>query len=121
MDDHPMTRAGVVHLLGKQADWVVCGEAGSPAEAITALANLTPDLVLTDLTMPGRSGVEFVKDILAIRPGLPVLVVSMHDEVIYAERVIRAGARGYIMKEAGGDKLLSAVRQVLGGNVYVSE
>lgn len=121
VDDHPMTRAGVVQLLNKQPDLVVCGERGSPADALTEISKSPPDLLLTDLTMPGRAGVEFIKDALALQERLSILVVSMHDEAIYAERVIRAGARGYIMKEAGGDKLLSAIRQVLSGKVYVSE
>jgi DNA-binding NarL/FixJ family response regulator len=120
-DDHPMTRAGVAHLLTKQSDMTVCGEVGSPAEALSEISKSNPDLLLTDMTMPGRSGVEFVKDVLALHPKLPILVVSMHDEVIYAERALRAGARGYIMKEAGGEKLLAAIRQVLSGQVYVSE
>ena len=99
----------------------MCGEADGPANAINEIAKSNPDLLLTDLTMPGRSGVEFIKDVLAVHENLPILVVSMHDEVIYAERAIRGGARGYIMKEAGGDKLLSAIRHVLNGKVYVSE
>ena len=98
----------------------VCGEAGQPAEAFAALAKTKPDLVLTDLTMPGRSGLEFIKDLRAARPDLAVLVISMHDEVVYAERVLRAGARGYIMKEAGGENLLAAIRQVFRGEAYVS-
>jgi DNA-binding NarL/FixJ family response regulator len=121
VDDHPMTRAGVAHLLNKQADVMVCGEVGSPEEAFSEIAKSAPDLLLTDMTMRGRSGIEFIKDMLALHPTLPILVVSMHDEVIYAERALRAGARGYIMKEAGGEKLLAAVRRVLGGQVYVSE
>ena len=116
-----MTRAGVTQLLNKQLDLIVCGEAGSPAEALNDIQKAVPDLLLSDLTMPGRSGVEFIKDILVLHPELPILVVSMHDEAIYAERVLRAGARGYIMKEAGGAKLLAAIRCVLTGQVYVSE
>jgi DNA-binding NarL/FixJ family response regulator len=77
-------------------------------------------LVLSDMTMPGRSGLDFIKDLQAQHPALPIMVISMHDELIYAERALRAGARGYIMKEAGGENLLTAIRQVLGGQVYVS-
>ena len=121
VDDHPMTRAGVVQFIGKQIDLEVCQEAGSPAEAMEAIAKVSPDLLLTDMTMPGRSGVEFIKDVLALHPKLPILVLSMHDEMIYAERALRAGARGYIMKEAGGERLLEAIRRVLSGQVYVSE
>ena len=120
VDDHPFMRAGLAQLIDKQPDMQVCGEAGDPAEALRKLAQLQVDLVLTDITMPGRSGIEFIKDVQAIHPKLPMLVVSMHDEVIYAERVLRAGARGYIMKEAGGENLLFAIRQVLAGQAYVS-
>ena len=121
VDDHPMTRSGIAHLINKQPDLEVCGEAGTPAEAMSLLAKCQPDLVLTDVTMPGRGGVEFVKDALALHPTLSLLVVSMHDESVYAERMLRAGARGYIMKEAGGEKLMAAIRRVLDGQVYVSE
>ncbi|MCI0746067.1 MAG: response regulator transcription factor [Verrucomicrobia subdivision 3 bacterium] len=120
VDDHPMTRSGLVNLLDKQPDLEVCGEAGSPAEALAHIPRLKPDLLMTDITMPGRSGIEFIKDIRAVHPELPVLVLSMHDETVYAERSLRAGARGYIMKEVGGETLLQALRQVLGGSVYVS-
>jgi DNA-binding NarL/FixJ family response regulator len=120
VDDHPFMRAGMAQLINKQLDLMVCGEAGDPQSAIKELAGLSADLVLSDITMPGRSGLEFIKDLRALHPDLPILVVSMHDEIIYAERALRAGARGYIMKEAGGDNLLSAIRQVLRGQVYVS-
>ena len=120
VDDHPFMRAGLAQLIERQSDLVVCGEAGNPADAIRELARARPDLVLTDITMPGRSGLEFIKDLGAQHPTLLILVMSMHDEMIYAERALRAGARGYIMKEAGGDNLLTAIRQVLRGDVYLS-
>ncbi|HVZ64067.1 MAG TPA: response regulator transcription factor [Lacunisphaera sp.] len=120
VDDHPFMRAGLAQLIDRQADMQVCGEAGNPAEALKELDRGQPDLVLSDISMPGRSGLEFIKDLLALRPGLPVLVISMHDEAIYAERVLRAGARGYIMKEAGGENLLVALRRIFGGDVYLS-
>jgi DNA-binding NarL/FixJ family response regulator len=121
VDDHPMTRAGIAQLIGTQPDLEVSWQAGNPAEAHQQLQTARPDLIVTDLTMPGRGGVDFIKDILAVHGELPILVVSMHDEMVYAERVLRAGARGYIMKEAGGEKLLAAIRHVLAGQVYVSE
>ncbi len=121
VDDHPMTRAGLAQLINKQPDLEVCCEARDPASAFQKLSKSRPDLILTDLTMPGRSGTEFIKDVLAIYPGLPILVVSMHDELLYAEHALRAGARGYLMKEAGGQKLLAAIRTLLSGRVYVSE
>lgn len=120
VDDHPFMRAGLAGLIDRQPDLMICGEAGNPIEAFHALKKGRPDLVLTDLTMPGRSGLEFIKDLRAAEPTLTILVVSMHDEVVHAERALRAGARGYIMKEAGGENLLTAIRQVLRGEVYVS-
>ena len=97
-----------------------CGEAGNPAEAMQALSRCRPDLVLSDITMPGRSGLEFIKDLTATKADLPILVISMHDVAIYAERALRAGARAYSMKEAGGENLLAAIRQILRGEIYVS-
>ena len=120
VDDHSFMRAGLAQLIDRQPDMKVCGEAGDPAEAVQQLAKTKPDLVLTDLTMPGRSGLEFIKDLHAFNASTPILVISMHDESVYAERVLRAGARGYIMKGAGGESLLIALRQVLRGEVYVS-
>ena len=120
VDDHPFMRAGLAQLIDRQPDLKVEGEAGDPDEAGRQAARIAPDLVLTDITMPGRSGLEFIKDLHAAHPGLAILVVSMHDETLYAERAIRAGARGYIMKEAGGENLLAAIRQVLRGEIYVS-
>jgi len=121
VDDHPFMRAGLSQLIDRQPDLCVCGEAGDPATALQQMSTFPVDLVLSDMTMPGRSGIEFIKDILALHPKLAILVVSMHDEMIYAERVLRAGGRGYIMKEAGGENLLAAIRQVLSGQVYVSQ
>lgn len=120
VDDHPMTREGLAVNLNRQADLVVCGEAGAPAEAMSLLPQLKPDLMVTDLTMPGRSGVEFVKDVHAMLPDLPILVLSMHDEMLYAERALRAGARGYLMKDAGSGKILEVIRLILGGQPYAS-
>ena len=121
VDDHPMMRAGLFQLIDKQPDIEVCGEAGTTDEAFRQLSQHRPDLLLADLTMPGRSGFEFIRDALALQPSLPILVVSMHDETLYAERALRAGARGYIMKEAGGENLLVAIRLILSGQVYLSQ
>lgn len=120
VDDHPFMRAGLAQLIDRQTDLQMGGEAGNPVEAFRELAKSSVDLVLTDITMPGRSGLEFIKDLHAASPRIAILVISMHDEAIYAERALRAGARGYIMKEAGGENLLAAIRQVLRGEVYVS-
>ena len=121
VDDHPMTRAGLAQLINLQPDLKVCCEARDPAEALGEVSKMKPDLIVTDLTMPGRSGTEFIKDMLTVYPDVPILVVSMHDELLYAEHALRAGARGYIMKEAGGEKLLAGIRRVLSGRVYVSD
>ena len=120
VDDHPMTREGLAAIINRQTDLEVCCEASNPAEAMTLLSKSNPDLMVTDMTMPGRSGIEFIKDVRALHPELPILVLSMHDEELYAERVLRAGARGYIMKDAGGENLLVAIRQVLSGQPFVS-
>ncbi len=121
VDDHPMLREGLAQLIGNEPDLSVCGEAENAHEAIAKVNALKPDLVLADITLPGKSGLEFIKDAQAMRPGLPVLVVSMHDESVFAERVLRAGGRGYIMKQEGGKKLMEAIRRVLAGHIYVSE
>ncbi|MBM3875723.1 MAG: response regulator transcription factor [Verrucomicrobia bacterium] len=120
VDDHPIMREGLAQLINHEPDLSVCGEAESSEQAVSAVEKLRPDLVLADITLPGKSGVELIKDLQALRPGLAVLVLSMHDESLYAERVLRAGGRGYIMKQEGGRKLMEAIRHVLGGQVYVS-
>ncbi len=120
VDDHPLMRAGLAQLINRQPDLVVCAEAANSAEALHLLPRTKPHLVLADLAMPGRAGVDFIMDIVAREPELPVLVVSMHDEMVHGERCLRAGARGYIMKESGSDKLLMALRRVLEGQTYVS-
>ncbi|MGA2656882.1 MAG: response regulator transcription factor [Verrucomicrobiota bacterium] len=121
VDDHPMTRYGIARLLEQEPDLIVCGEAENASRALAAVRTLRPQVVLADLTMPGGEGLEFIKDLRALHPEVAVLVVSMHDEALYAERALRAGARGYIMKNEGGEKLVKAIRQVLGGKTYVSE
>jgi len=121
VDDHPITRYGLTQLIAHEPDLLVCGEAESAQEALVTIKSAPPDLVLADITMPGKSGLEFVKDMQVQYPRVPVLVMSMHDEHIYAERVLRAGGRGYIMKNEGGERLLEAIRQVLQGQVYVSQ
>src|SRR5207253_426689 len=97
-----------------------CGGASSAGDAIEKIQISKPDLVITDITLPGRSGLELIKDIRAIYPEMYVLVFSMHDEMFYAERALRSGARGFLMKEAGSEKLLEAVRQILAGQICVS-
>jgi DNA-binding NarL/FixJ family response regulator len=121
VDDHPMMRYGIVRLIEQEPDLVVCGEAENASRALAAVRALKPQVILADLTMPGGEGLEFIKDVRSLHPEIAVLVVSMHDEALYAERALRAGARGYIMKNEGGEKLVEAIRQVLQGKTYVSE
>jgi DNA-binding NarL/FixJ family response regulator len=121
VDDHPMMRQGLAQLIQNEPDLSVCAEAGDVREALEQIKSGLPDLVLADITLPGRDGLELIKDIAALHPGLAVLVISMHDESLYAERVLRAGGRGYVMKQEGGKKIMLAVRQVLSGKIFVSE
>lgn len=121
VDDHPMTRNGIADWIRCEQDLNVCAEAQNAEQALEAVSKSNPDLVLTDITLPGKSGLELIKDLRAMQPDLPILVISMHDESLYAERVLRAGARGYIMKHEGGDDIIRAIRQVLSGKLYVSE
>jgi len=121
VDDHPMMRQGLAQVINQQEDLVVCGQADDANGAMQLIASAKPDLGVVDLSLEDKSGLELIKDIQALYPELPVLVMSMHDESLYAERVLRAGARGYVMKKAGGEVVLQAIRQVLSGKVYVSE
>jgi len=121
VDDHPMMRTGLAQLINHEADLAIGAEAGTASQAMETLAKQSFDLLLLDISLPDKNGLELIKDIRALKPRLPILVVSMHDEMIYAERVLRAGGRGYIMKQEGGQKFLAAIRQVLSGKVYVSE
>ncbi|MGD0413169.1 MAG: response regulator transcription factor [Verrucomicrobiota bacterium] len=121
VDDHPMMREGLAQLIGQQPDMAVCGEAGEAGDALEKVRLLKPSLVLADITLPGRNGLELIKDIQALEAGVLVLVISMHDESFYAERVLRAGGRGYVMKQEGGKKILEAIRQVAAGQIFVSD
>jgi DNA-binding NarL/FixJ family response regulator len=98
-----------------------CCEAQNAAQALEGVLQTKPDLVLTDFSLPDKNGLELIKDIRSVRPDLPILVISMHEESLYAERVLRAGARGYITKEEGGERLMRAIRHVLSGTIYVSD
>lgn len=120
VDDHPMMRVGLMHLINKQPDMEVCGEAGSPDEALKLLLHCRPDLILVDISMKGASGLEFIRSVSAAHGNIPMLVVSMHDEKVYAERALRAGACGYIMKEQSAGYLIIALHRVLEGGVYLS-
>lgn len=121
VDDHPMLRGGLRHSIGVEPDWTVCGEASNAAEALVLVPESKPDLVIMDITLPDKSGLELIKDLRALCPDIPVLVYSMHDEMLYAERVIRSGARGYLMKGASTEEFLKAMTDVLGGSLYLSD
>jgi DNA-binding NarL/FixJ family response regulator len=121
VDDHPMMRQGLAQLINSEPDLAVCCEAGTAGQALDCITAGAPDLMLVDITLPDKNGLELIKDIQSLHPELPMLVVSMHDESLYAERVLRAGGRGYIMKQEGGKKIMEAIRQVLRGQIYVSE
>ncbi|MDQ2918488.1 MAG: response regulator transcription factor [Verrucomicrobiota bacterium] len=121
IDDHVMVREGVAEIIKHEPDLDVCGTATTANEGLEAVAKLKPDLVIVDITLPGKNGIEFIKDARAMQPELHILVMSMHDESLYADRVLRAGGRGYIRKQEGGEKLIAAMRRVLRGEIAVSE
>lgn len=122
IDDHAMLRHGMAMLINMEPDMEVVAEAGDGNEAITYLKkNPPPDLISLDVTLKTVSGFEVIKNIHALIPTVPVLFISMHDESVYAERALRTGARGYVMKQEAGDVMLSALRDVLKGNVYLSK
>jgi len=121
IDDHPIMRHGLAQLIQAEADLQVCAEAASGAEGLEAIAKAKPDLVIVDLTLKDKHGLEVIKDILSMHPDILIIVLSMHDESLYAERALRSGARGYVMKEMAADTLILAVRRVLDGNIYLSE
>jgi DNA-binding NarL/FixJ family response regulator len=121
VDDHPVMREGLAQLINHEADLSVCGQYDDAAQAFAAIATLGPDLAVIDLSLKGSSGLELIKNIRASHPKIRILVLSMYDESLYAERVLRAGAAGYIMKQEASEKVLGAMRQVLAGGVYVSD
>jgi DNA-binding NarL/FixJ family response regulator len=120
VDDHPVVRQGLVLTLGRQPGISICGEASGMAEALKVISESKPDLVLSDLDLDGASGIDLIKNLKADIPGLAVLVLSMHDEEVYAERVLRAGARGYLMKKETPEKIADGVRQALAGEIVLS-
>lgn len=121
VDDHPVVREGLVQQINREPDLEVCGQASNASEAIGLVEKAKPDLVVADINLPGRSGLELIRDLHAVSPILPVLVLSMHDESVFAERVLRAGGRGYLSKKEGSEKLAEGIRHVLTGQIYVSQ
>ncbi|MCB1276530.1 response regulator transcription factor [Prosthecobacter sp.] len=120
VDDHPLFRKGIMMLMEHEPDILICGEAETAVEALGLVEQLELDLVIADISLKDTNGIELVKSLRALRPELPVLVLSMHDESLYAERALRAGARGYLMKQAPPDQVVTAIRQVLRGELYLS-
>ncbi|MFC5453634.1 response regulator transcription factor [Prosthecobacter fluviatilis] len=120
VDDHPIFRKGIAMLLEHEKDIVICGEAETAAQAMGLVERHEFELVIADISLKDINGIELVKSLKALRPHLPVLVLSMHDESLYAERALRAGARGYLMKQAPPDQVVTAIRQVLRGELYLS-
>jgi DNA-binding NarL/FixJ family response regulator len=121
VDDHPIVRQGLALLINRESDLAVCGEAEDAQSAIQTVATVKPDIMVVDISLNGPDGLDLLKDVRMRFPELPVLILSMHDESIYAERALRAGARGYIMKQEATEKVLVALRRILGHEIYVSE
>jgi DNA-binding NarL/FixJ family response regulator len=120
VDDHPMIRRGISDLINRESDMEVVGEAGTMQEAMALAAKASPGLIIVDVSLDGNNGVELMKNLSARWEGLPILAYSMHDEAIYAERALRAGAKGYVMKQSEPEALLEAIRQILKGKIYLS-
>ncbi len=120
VDDHPLFRKGLQELIQSDGAFVVCGEAGNAVEAMGVIRKLNPDLAIVDLSLPGANGIELIKNVRAEFPKLPILVLSMHDESLYALRALRAGAEGYVMKHEAMANVLQAIREVFDGRPYLS-
>jgi len=120
VDDHPIVRQGLALLINQEKDLEVCGQAEDAHEAMQAIGRLDPDMVIVDIGLKDTSGIELIKDLKIQHPDLPVLTLSMYDEAVYGERALRAGARGYVMKQEATEKVVTAIRCVLAGEVYVS-
>jgi DNA-binding NarL/FixJ family response regulator len=121
VDDHPIVRQGLSLLINREADLMVCGEAEGARMALQAITTARPDILVVDISLNGPDGLDLLKDVRTRYPELPVLILSMHDESIYAERALRAGAQGYIMKQEASEKVLVALRRILNNEIYVSE
>ena len=121
VDDHPLLRQGLALMIDREPDLMVCGEAEEAQAALKEIAALKPDILIVDISLKGPDGLDLLKNLRALYPDLPVLILSMHDESIYAERALRARANGYIMKQEATEKVLVAIRRILAGEIYLSE
>lgn len=120
VDDHPVFRQGLVALVQSEQRYTVCAEAGSEAEALSSLEKAVPDVALVDISLVGKNGLDLVRTLKSSYPGILILIISMYDEVVYAKRALKAGARGYVMKQEAASVMLDAIRTVLSGKIYVS-
>src|ERR1700722_10788126 len=121
VDDHPLLRQGIALMINREQDLAVCGEAADAQSAMREIGTLKPDIVIIDISLSGPDGLDLLKSLRLLHPSLPVLILSMHDESIYAERALRAKANGYIMKQEATEKVLVAVRRILDGEIYLSD
>ncbi|HEX9046276.1 MAG TPA: response regulator transcription factor [Verrucomicrobiae bacterium] len=121
VDDHPLVREGLVNLIHQQPDFEVCGEAAGESQALAAMASAKPDVAVVDISLENGSGLDLIKNVKAMYPEVAMLALSMHDESLYAERALRAGARGYLMKREAAGKVIDGIRAVLAGQLFVSE
>jgi len=120
VDDHPLVRQGLAQVINGETDMMVCGEAEDAPKALHLVNTKDPDLVIVDISLRGNNGLELIKNIKALKHNLPILVFSMHDETVYAQRALRAGARAYVMKQESADKIVTAIRRIMSGDIYVS-
>jgi len=121
VDDHPLLRRGLAELINRETDMVFCGEAEDSPSAMRLIAQIKPDLVIVDISLKGYNGIELIKNIKAFDQSIQILVLSMHDESVYAMRVLKAGAKAYVMKQEVVDKVMEAIRRIRAGKVFVSE
>lgn len=121
VEDHPVFREGLRQVVNREADLTVCGEAGDYEDALAGIVRLQPELALVDISLPGKSGLDLIRKLRSTASKVKLLIVSMHDEALYADRVLRAGGDGYIMKQEDPEEIVHAIRDVLGGHIYVSE
>ncbi len=121
VDDHPIVRQGLAELVNQETDLVVCGQAEDAHQAMKTVKELKPDMAIVDISLKETSGMELIKDLNSQYPNLPILALSMHDESLYAERALRAGARGYIMKDEATEKVIMAIHKILSGEIYISD
>lgn len=120
VDDHPLVRQGLAQIIDSQEDLEICGEAEDSSTAMRGIDSTKPDVIIVDISLQGNNGLELIKNVKAVHENLPILVFSMHDESIYAQRALRAGAKAYVMKKESSEKIVEAIRKILKGEIYVS-